>query len=52
MKNYPIGKIKMYEKNAKKHPENQIKKIADSISEFGFNQPIVIDSNEDRKSVV
>jgi site-specific DNA-methyltransferase (adenine-specific) len=47
MKNYPIGKIKMYEKNAKKHPENQIKKIADSISEFGFNQPIVIDQNDE-----
>jgi len=43
IKSLPIGDIKPYSKNAKQHPEKQIKKIADSIQEFGFNQPIVVD---------
>ena len=38
-----INFIKPYPKNAKKHTEEQIKKIAASIKEFGFNQPIVVD---------
>ncbi len=38
-----ISLIKPYPQNAKKHDKKQIKQIADSIKEFGFNQPIVID---------
>lgn len=34
-----------YEDNAKKHPEDQVEKIANSIDRFGFKQPIVIDRN-------
>lgn len=41
----PIEDVIPYPKNAKEHPEKQIKKIADSIKEFGFNQPIVVDKN-------
>lgn len=41
---FPIGNIQPYFKNAKDHPEKQIKKIAASIREFGFNQPIVLDT--------
>lgn len=37
--------ILLYEKNAKKHPQKQIEQIANSIKEFGFNQPLVIDNN-------
>jgi DNA modification methylase len=44
IENKKINEIKPYSKNAKKHPISQIKKIAQSIQEFGFNQPIVIDS--------
>jgi len=40
-----ISEVVPYFKNAKEHPEKQIKKIAASIQEFGFNQPIVIDKN-------
>jgi len=40
-----ISEIKPYFKNAKEHSDKQIKKIADSISEFGFNQPIVLDKD-------
>lgn len=42
----PIHEIKPYGKNAKKHPEKQVMQIADSIKEFGFNQPIVVDSED------
>ena len=41
----PISSIVPYEKNAKKHNERQIKAIANSINEFGFRQPSVVDSN-------
>ncbi len=40
-----ISLIKPYPKNAKQHPKRQIEQIANSIKEFGFNQPIVIDKN-------
>lgn len=43
IKQTPIDQIKPYAKNAKKHPEEQIKQVADSIKAFGFNQPIVVD---------
>lgn len=35
--------IKPYPNNAKKHPESQLKQIAESIREFGWQQPIVVD---------
>ena len=38
-----IDKIKMYENNAKEHPDWQIEQIKNSIQEFGFNDPIAID---------
>lgn len=38
-----ILEVLPYGKNAKKHPEKQVNQIADSIREFGFNQPIVVD---------
>ena len=34
-----------YENNAKRHPEEQIEQIKESIKEFGFNDPIAIDKN-------
>jgi len=40
-----ISNIKPYEKNAKKHTIEQIEKIAQSIKEYGFKQPIVIDKD-------
>jgi hypothetical protein len=41
----PLGEIKPYQNNAKKHPQKQVQQIADSIREFGFNQPIVVDKD-------
>lgn len=37
--------LKPYPKNAKKHPQEQIKNVAESIKEFGWQQPIVVDEN-------
>lgn len=34
-----------YNKNAKRHPAEQVKLIANSIKEFGFQQPIVVDKD-------
>lgn len=39
----PIDSILMYEFNNRIHKPEQIEMIADSIKEFGFNQPLVID---------
>lgn len=40
-----INEIKPYKGNAKKHSETQIKNVAESIRQFGFRQPIVLDKN-------
>ena len=37
--------LKPYAKNAKKHPQEQIERVAESIKQFGFVQPVVIDKN-------
>jgi len=45
IKQVKTSEIKAYAKNAKKHPEEQVKAIANSIKEFGFRQPLVLDKN-------
>lgn len=40
-----IKDLKPYKKNAKKHPKEQVEHIANSIKEFGFTQPVLIDKN-------
>lgn len=45
IENINIKDLKPYEKNNKKHPPEQIEKIANSIKEFGFNVPILVDKN-------
>lgn len=45
VKQIDVSLIKAYAKNAKKHPEEQVKAIANSIKEFGFRQPLVLDKN-------
>lgn len=42
---WEIDKLIPYENNAKVHNEDQIAKIAKSISEFGWDQPIAVDKN-------
>lgn len=42
---FRIENIIPFEKNNRKHSDLQIDRIAKSITEFGFNQPIVIDDD-------
>ena len=41
-----ISDLVLYDRNAKQHPADQITKIADSIREFGFISPVLIDDNK------
>lgn len=41
----PPGDLVPYEHNAKRHPPEQVEHIANSIREFGFRQPIVVDAD-------
>lgn len=40
-----VQEITPYERNAKKHPEEQVEHIANSIREFGWQQPLVVDKD-------
>lgn len=42
-----IRDLKPYKKNAKKHNKEQVEQIANSIKEFGFTQPVIIDKNKE-----
>ncbi len=39
----PIGSLRPYEKNPRRHSAKQIGQIADSIRRFGFTNPVIID---------
>nr|DAH84327.1 MAG TPA: adenine specific DNA methyltransferase [Caudoviricetes sp.] len=43
--NVNIKMIKPYEKNARTHSKEQVERIANSIQEFGFINPVLIDSD-------
>ena len=40
-----ISALKPYERNARTHSKKQIQQIACSIEQFGFNNPVLIDSD-------
>lgn len=40
-----IKDLKPYKKNAKKHSKEQVEQIANSIKEFGFTQPVIVDKH-------
>lgn len=41
----PITSLKPYPRNARTHSKQQVKQIAASIKEFGFNNPVLIDDD-------
>ena len=43
--NVKISVLKPYENNARTHSQEQVEKIANSIKEFGFINPVLIDSD-------
>jgi len=45
IENVKVSELIPYERNAKKHEATQIKNVAESIKQFGFAQPIVVDKN-------
>ena len=44
--NIDIEKLSPYKNNARKHTEQQVQQIANSIVEFGFVNPILVDENQ------
>lgn len=36
----PVGKLKPYDKNTRKHEDYDVSQIAESIEQYGFNDPI------------
>lgn len=40
-----VNQLKPYAKNARTHSKRQIKQIAESITRFGFTNPVLIDEN-------
>ena len=47
VKQIKLSELHPYEQNAKKHTEKQVKQVAASIKRFGFNQPLVVDKNNE-----
>lgn len=45
IKNIKIGELTPYKKNAKKHDATQIANVAESIRQYGFVQPLVVDAD-------
>ena len=43
VKSLKLDSITPYGKNAKKHDKRQINNVAESIKQYGFVQPIVVD---------
>ncbi len=43
---WPLDRLKPYEKNARTHSPEQVSQIAKSIVEFGFTNPILVDSSD------
>ena len=42
---WPVGRLTAYVRNARTHSDAQIAQIAASIAEFGFNNPVLVDTN-------
>lgn len=43
---WPLDRLQPYERNARTHSPEQVAKIAASITEFGFNNPILVDTSD------
>jgi ParB-like chromosome segregation protein Spo0J len=42
-----VSEIKPYAQNPKKHNEKQVRQIVASINEFNFNNPLILDENNE-----
>lgn len=46
IEHWPLDRLKPYARNARTHSQQQVEKIAASIAEFGFTNPILVDSSD------
>lgn len=44
IEHWPIERLRPYEKNARTHSDEQVAQIAASMAEFGFTNPVLVDS--------
>lgn len=42
-----VDNLKAYERNARTHSDEQVQQVAESIKEFGFTNPVLIDENNE-----
>lgn len=45
VRSMPVGQLRPNPRNARTHPKKQIRQIANSIREFGFRNPILVDEH-------
>jgi ParB-like chromosome segregation protein Spo0J len=43
---WPLDRLKPYERNARTHSAQQVQQVANSIAEFGFTNPILVDGQD------
>ena len=43
---WPVGRLKVYDRNPRTHSDAQVAQIAASIAEFGFCSPLLVDSKD------
>ncbi|HDK0782472.1 ParB/Srx family N-terminal domain-containing protein [Escherichia coli] len=43
----PVGKLLRYAKNSRTHSDEQVEQLVNSIREFGFTNPVLIDENNE-----
>src|SRR5437016_463245 len=46
IEHWPVERLIPYDRNARTHSEDQIEQIARSIREFGFTNPILVDTQD------
>ena len=46
VRNISIKDLIPYDRNTKRHDKTQINNVAESINQYGFVQPIVVDKND------
>ena len=52
IEHWPTDRLKPYARNARTHSPEQVDKIAASIVEFGFTNPILVDSDPAHAAII
>lgn len=42
----PVSQLTPHPRNARTHPRKQVRRIADSITRYGFNNPVLVDDSD------